>query len=44
MYKNVTLPGTMNEMRNTENEEGRGRTVLVTRKTALIQPRKIEGQ
>ena len=44
MYKNVTSPGKINEMRNVENEEGRGRTVLVTRTTGLIQPKKIEGQ
>ena len=44
MYKNVTLPGTITEMRNEENEEGRDRTVRVTRTTGLIQPRQIDDQ
>ena len=44
MYKNVTLPGTITEMRNVENEEGGDRTVRVTRTTGLIQPRQIDDQ
>ena len=44
MLKNETNWGTINELKNVENEQGRATMIEVTRGTSLQPPLEIEGR